>query len=258
MSLWDDDEPMHDRHRMTVVEDSYVRKRMIERGYDVTRGTHGTKYIPGMTTVDPAEKVGKTVHEEYTRVNRVYYYAHPTDKADQRRGQRRDEPWPWAMDAAQKFPEETVIVDSDGSLTTFKVSGRPVVHYVEAVGCIDGDPVLNTDGESREMTADQLIITDTQWIPMPRSQDVGVQGTLPFENWNRYTTNPDRWADLNYTAIRETSQKDKDRIRFGEPPEQTRPRPVDRRQMSLFDMPRSRPELRQLAAHCLTDMPTRW
>lgn len=176
-------------------------RNMQSRGYDVTTGTHGTKWVEGMNEVVPADTIGANNHEGISRTNRAYYTANPTvgltgsdpgnpkyDPTGQGRI-RAERPersgWVWASSSRIKDKH---------AVTGEPVPGRDVVHKVKAKGHIDEDPVLNQRGlGSDEMTADKLEITDTEWIPFSapewfsdeEKQPTAMQGTLPNYNWNR-------------------------------------------------------------------------
>lgn len=164
-----------------------VTKRMAERGFLVDQGTHGTAWYEGMSEVLPADEVGVTNFSSTSRVNRAYYTAHLSNNPKY----AEDSGWSWARTAAEnsvRYSPEPHAVNPDVT-----VPRRPVVHEVEAVGLIAGDPVLNPNGSAKELTADKLAIKDTHWVPRvsPWRLDVlGHQGTLPHVNWNR-------WGDPN-------------------------------------------------------------
>ena len=76
--------------------------------------------------------------------------------------------------------------------------GRPIVQQVKPVGTIGEDHNLNPRGlVSQEVTADRLEITDTDWIKPPMWDDYGTQGTLPNDNWNKYSTDGGWSGDHN-------------------------------------------------------------
>ena len=153
---------------------------MAERGFDVDRGTHGTKYIPGMTEVVPAsaDSSVRQVHGGLADPDKAFYSAHGPDVYGRTAEQSG---WTWANVTSNNQPDWV----GEG-LNKSTVQGRPVVHQVTPVGQVGADRNLNPYGKvGNELTADRLNITETDWI-RPPTYSVGTQGTLPNENWNRY------------------------------------------------------------------------
>lgn len=179
--------------RMTNFSDEPA-KRMRERGFDLSRGYHGTVYNSAQGVPDeilPSEQLPDRTNnfEGTTHENRAYYYPEgPTDNNAVNRGGSTGA-WTWASSSRQEAANRP-FRDKPGTQKD-AVFLRPVVHKVEAIGHIDGDPVLNPTGEgaAEEMTADRLRVTDTEWV-RPISQwgrrEVGIQGTLPHDNWSKY------------------------------------------------------------------------
>lgn len=154
-----------------------VLDNMTRRGYDPLRGSHGTRFVEGQTHVDPGGSVGKNNHVGLSRADRAYYSAPSANPTAEDNTMYESGGWYWA-DQNETWDKHAV--------TGHAVRGRPVIHEVKPIGNIDGDPVLNKDGQvGTELTADRLEITDTQWIKRPRSEYTVVQGTLPGYNWNR-------------------------------------------------------------------------
>lgn len=175
-----------------------VEQEMERRGYDPKRGTHGTAFVEGMTTVDPGEVVGRNNWPGLSRSDRAYYTSkHPNDP-----DYAEHQGWMWAQDASSPRGDKHVTSGYD-------VRSRPVVHHVEAEGTIDEDPILNKGGRTgAELTADRLKIVDTDWIPHP-PLDFGaephknanvVQGTLPNYNWNKTVKPVDDRKDSNWVT----------------------------------------------------------
>ena len=198
---------------------------MNERGYDINRGTHGTVYAgPEQKEVLPAIEVGKTLYEGTSHVNRTYYNAHNPNLP----GEAEKRGWSWADRASEK---STRLGDErHAQQPGVIVRGRPVLHEVEPIGHVDGDPVLNPRGTSSlELTADKLKITDTHFIPPVDPYDslhVGNQGTLTGTNWNRWGNPDENYRNYNTAEVTQPSQFTKqhhdqaaDRIR--RPPKQT-------------------------------------
>ena len=163
-----------------------VIKNMAARGYDVNKGTHGTKFIPGMTSVQPSSKANAgSVHPGISDPTRAYYTA---NKPVQEAGDSPERSgWTWANIASNNNMDQAATSPTGTDYYAGRRPGRPVVHQVEPVGRIDEDRLLNPKGKvSSELTADSLKITDTEWIQPPSYKSEGTQGTLPQENWNRF------------------------------------------------------------------------
>lgn len=140
-------------------------------------GTHGTTWNEGQTTIDPASSAGRDTNFEISDPNRTYYTPYGGNSAyrewDDGSVDASAEGWSWATRAGGK--EEVNVSDPNKS-----VNNRGVVHHVEAEGEIADDEY------SVGSTADRLRIKDTEWIRPPSGKEIGVQGTLPNNNWNRW------------------------------------------------------------------------
>jgi hypothetical protein len=80
-----------------------------------------------------------------------------------------------------------------------------VLHVTpEDASAVDVDKNLNNYGKDQQLTAPKLNVTDVEWTPPPQ-YSIGVQGTLPNENWNKYpgSTLP-RYGDHNFTELQPT------------------------------------------------------
>lgn len=186
-----------------------VTGNMVARGYDPTKGTHGTKFTPGVYQIDPANKAegARVVHHGISDPDRAYYTAdtvnqdapgHYAIENSEKAG------WIWADNSAGS--QHDFIPDGPGLLRGRAVAGRPIVHHVEPIGKMDDDRNLNPRGRvAGEMTADALRITDTEWIRPPSDFETHVQGTLPQENWNKY--GDARGSDLNNHGVGDKTQE---------------------------------------------------
>src|SRR5687768_4679698 len=106
-------------------------ERMRERGYDISRGTHGTTYTPGMShVVLPGADVGKTIFDTVSHVNRAYYTAHDTNYPHT----AEVKGWSWAERAAEKT---SITGEPHAVVPNVTVPARPVLHEVQPVGHID-------------------------------------------------------------------------------------------------------------------------
>jgi len=171
-----------------------VQENVREQGFDPMRGTHGTTFVPGMTSVDPSNKSkdARPVHSGLSDPDRAYYTADLVEPVPDENGwlprDMSNGGWTWANMASGSKGDSVPKGTNDFDV----VPGRPVVHHVEPQGRIDPDRNLNPMGKvAGELTADSLKITDTEWIkPMDIDQrrrgGQGMQGTLPNENWNKY------------------------------------------------------------------------
>jgi len=171
-------------------------KRARERAFDnldVTRGTHGTVTHDGSIPDEilPSSSFGTQVWN-FADPGRTYYTAHrkvPSINSDWDRGSPERAGWKWAADARQYHYESAV-------------RPRMVNLHVQPVGNIDLDMNLNARGEMAEMTADRLKVTDVDWIPpITDSHTMGIQGTLPYENWNKYDPHGGNREDANFKRI---------------------------------------------------------
>lgn len=182
-----------------------VQSNVRGRGFDPQKGTHGTTFVPGMTSVDPSNKAedAKPVHHGLSDPDRAYYTADQVNVVEDENGwtprDMSNGGWSWANMAAGS--RRDTVTNPNG--TPGSVPGRPVVHRVEPEGTIDADRNLNPMGKvAGELTADRLKITDTEWIIPPSEENrrsPGVQGTLPNENWNKYGDS--RMGDLNNKVL---------------------------------------------------------
>ena len=156
-------------------------------GYDISSGTHGSVYTPGQTTVDPSEVAGTTPAFEMSKTNRAYYTAHHPDPE---RDDTQSMGWSWARSAKNARPDPE----------NKSWSGRPVLHHVTPVGKVDHDENMGNYAHGA-YTADQLKITDTEWIREPHQDELGVQGTLPHINWNQHAHRGFEGSDMNNAGI---------------------------------------------------------
>jgi hypothetical protein len=163
------------------VSSNLARTKVIQRGYSVGEGTHGSTMAgPDQTHVDPGVASGK-VNYGISDSTRTYYTAKHAGRPEE----AEKKGWDWAVNAVKSAYDAPVPL-------------RPVLHHVETEGVIDVDRNINPSGDTDAMTAERLRITDTDWIPDTEALNikysrkyagediVGVQGTLPHVNWNEF------------------------------------------------------------------------
>jgi len=152
---------------------------------DTRRGSHGGIMLtPGTTHIVRGTEVADNASFGYERPNDKAFFTAPEIGGDDPNAEQAG--WNYAQGKAMMHQMRS---SSEG------VRPRPVVHMVQPEGKVEADP--NDIPWHGQMTADRLKITDTQWTPPPEPGDVGVQGTLPYVNWNQFgprmnVTDPDR------------------------------------------------------------------
>jgi hypothetical protein len=187
-------------------------QEMIRQGFDVHRGTHGTYMRAGEgkhkesggfgTHVVPAREHGKGALYDLTHTHRAYYSAAHPNLTGSREAEQSA--WNWSAMAV----EQAVSRGSE------QVAPRAIVHHVVPEGRLGTDPVVNKSGTmGAEMTADRLRITRTDWIPRPREGSSGYQGTLPYVNWNQFSSRPKEGhssiEDANFVHLDFKAARDK-------------------------------------------------
>lgn len=173
-----------------------ARISMEDRGFDLTRGTHGTAFDDRFgDVIRPGGDVGRNNFPEFSRSNRTYFSAHskperieksmdlnllPSEEDYVTSEDKWNDDGPHAARAKRSERMATAAIDggwhwaslakSDDThvITGQPVRPRPIVHEVQPIGHVDEDPVMNSGGRSGiEMTADALQVTDTHWIKPP-------------------------------------------------------------------------------------------
>jgi hypothetical protein len=180
--------------------------QMIKSGYDISKGMHGTvMHEEGSesggfgTHVLSASARGSAPLYELTRRDRAYYTAHHPSPSGHW-NEAETSAWNWASMAVEQHKGRA------------KVQPRAIVHSVEPEGRLGTDPVVNRQGTTgSEMTAGRLRITGTHWIPKPRPESRGYQGTLPYVNWNQFkehtSTSDANFENLDVTAAKQKRQR---------------------------------------------------
>jgi hypothetical protein len=167
---------------------------------DVTKGTHGTVTHDGSIPeeIQPSSSFGTSVWQ-MSDPNRTYFTAHS----------KPDDP---VVHGFQRDPEEASWSWAGLSQHEYKLRNRdtPVPRTVslnvEPKGHIDLDRNDNPQGDVNSMTADRLKVKGADWIPKPNIFDesngvVGIQGTLPNENWNKYDKHGGWRGDANFKKL---------------------------------------------------------
>lgn len=179
---------------LPIIEGEEAAVRRTAEKYDIMHGTHGTASDDGtaLTHVTPSIEHGREVFQGVSDPQRAYYSATPIEGVLHPEGAAggfdsspldvSKQGWMWARDAVESHRN----VGREGFKNPGSPNPRPMVHHVVPEGKLGIDPVLNSAGGLQQVTSSRLKVVDTEWIPRPRMAQVGVQGTLPNENWNKW------------------------------------------------------------------------